>query len=94
MRDGFHYGHFFNFINRPSVQSLPVIAAQKFQLIFTTSKLIITSLSLLIGFFVFNSDIIAIALFGITGGLSYLTLIIITIFKSKKFDDINAIESS
>jgi len=85
---------FFNFINRPSVQSLPVIDAQKFQLIFTTSKLIITSLALLIGFFVFNSDIIAIALFGITGGLSYLTLIIITIFKSKKFDDVKASEGS
>jgi len=84
---------FFNFINRPSVQTLPVISAQRFQLIFTTSKLIITSLALLIGFFVFNSDIIAIALFGITGGLSYLTLIIITIFKSKKFDDVNAIST-
>lgn len=84
---------FFNFINRPSVQSLPVMSAQRFQLIFTTSKLVLTSLALLIGFFVFNSDIIAIALFGISGGLSYLALIIITIFKSKKYDEINAMEN-
>lgn len=81
---------FFNFISRPSVQTLPVISAQKFQLIFTTSKLALTSLALLIGFFAFDSDIIAMAFFGIIGGLSYLMLSIITVFKSKKFDDVNA----
>jgi len=81
---------FFNFINRPSVQTLPVISAQRFQLFFTTGKLIITSLGLLVGFYIFRSDMVAIALFSISGALSYIILILITIFKSKKFDDINS----
>lgn len=80
---------FFNFINRPSIQTLPVISAQKFQLAFTSSKLIVTSVGLLVGFFVFSSDIIAVALFSLFGALSYIILIILTILKSKKFDDTN-----
>src|SRR5699024_2177401 len=54
---------FFNFINRPSVQSLPVMSAQKFQLIFTVGRLIITSAGLIVGFHVFQSDMVAVALF-------------------------------
>lgn len=82
---------FFTFINRPSVQSLPVISAQKFQLVFTISKLFITSIALFLGYYLFNSDIVAIILYSISGGVSYLVLILITIIKSKKFDEINSI---
>lgn len=77
------------FINKPSIQALPVISAQRFQLIFTFCKLIITSIALFIGFYYFNSDIIAIAFFGISGGLSYIVLILVAYLKSRQFDDIN-----
>lgn len=80
---------FFNFINRPSVQSLPVLSAQRFQLIFTVFRLIITSLALIIGFFVFKSDLVAIGIFGVTGGISYIILIVITLIKSRAFDELN-----
>lgn len=80
---------FFNFINRPSVQSLPVMSAQKFQLIFTVGRLILTSLGLIAGFYIFQSDMVAVALFGITGALSYIALIVVTVVKSKKFDEVN-----
>ena len=80
---------FLNFVNKPVVQSLPVIHAQKFQLLFTFIKFIITSLALLIGFFVFSSDMIAIALFTILETICFIVLTIITIYKSKKFDESN-----
>lgn len=69
----------FAFMNRPSVQSLPVLNAQKFHLIYTIIMLLIRVLALAIGYFVYNSDIVAVALFGITGAILNLGLILITI---------------
>lgn len=80
---------FFNFINRPSVQTLPVISAQKFQLIFSLCKLLITGVALFMGYYFFNNDIIAIALYSIFGALSYSVLILLTISKSKRYDNYN-----
>lgn len=80
---------YFTFINRPSVQSLPVLSAQRFLLIFTVSSLLLKLIALLIGFYIFESDIISLALFGITGGLTNIYLIITTIVTSKKYDKFN-----
>lgn len=83
---------FFGFINRPSVRSLPVLSAQNFQLIYTIIMLIVRILALGIGYFVFKSDIVAIALFGISGALLNIGLILITNGISKKFDVRNVAE--
>lgn len=73
------------FINKPSVRAMPVLNAQKFHLIFTTTNLILRSISLVIGFFVFDSDVVAVAMFGITGFILNVILISITLNLSKEF---------
>lgn len=75
---------YFNFMNRPSVRALPVLFAQKFHLIYTIIMLGIRLGVLAIGYYVFSSDIIAIALFGISGAILNFGLIIITLKISRK----------
>lgn len=72
------------FINKPSVRSMPVLAAQGFHLIFSIIKFIVRSLSLIFGFVVFESDTVAVALFGITSCLLNVVLILITLNMSKR----------
>lgn len=73
------------FMNKPSVRAMPVLSAQRFQLIFTVIRLIIRSLFLVLGFLVFKNDVVAIALFGISGAVLNLALILITLNMSRKF---------
>lgn len=75
---------FFGFINRPSVRALPVLSAQAFQLKYTIFMLLVRSIMLFIGYFVFLDDVVAVALFGVSGGLLNVGLILITIRISKK----------
>ncbi|MED1673251.1 lipopolysaccharide biosynthesis protein [Pallidibacillus thermolactis] len=77
---------FFMFINQPSVRALPVLRAQSFHLIFTICTLIIRIAALFFGYSLFKSDVVAIALFGITGAILNLLLILITLRLSRKFD--------
>lgn len=77
---------YFGFINRPSVRALPVLNAQAFHLAYTFIMLIVRVAVLSVGFFVFNSDLLAIALLGISGAILNLGLIIITLSISKKSD--------
>lgn len=72
------------FTNRPSVRSLPVLNAQRFQLFYTISWLIVRLVLLAIGYYVFENDIIAIALFGMSGVISNFVLIMVTLRLSKK----------
>jgi len=74
------------FLNRPSVRSLPVLAAQAFHLKFTTLMVVIRVGVLLISYYVFSSDLIAIALFSVSGALLNIWLILITINISGKYD--------
>lgn len=73
------------FVNKPSVRSMPVLNAQRFQLIFTTITLFIQVISLSVGFFVFDNDTIAVAFFGVSGALLNIGLILITLIMSKRF---------
>ncbi|WP_346243613.1 oligosaccharide flippase family protein [Shouchella clausii] len=75
---------FFGFINRPSVRALPVLSAQAFQLKYTIFMLLVRSIMLFIGYFVFLDDVVAVALFGVSGGLLNVGLILITLRISKK----------
>lgn len=77
---------FLGFMNRPSVRSLPVLSAQKFHLNYTVIMLTTRVAVLFIGFYIFNSDLIAIALFGLSGALLNLGLILITLLISAKYD--------
>lgn len=81
---------FFAFINRPSVQLLPILNAQRFQLIYTISNLIFKTIALFIGFYFYQSDIVAIALFSIVGGLTNIIMITIVFYKTYKFDQFSA----
>lgn len=72
------------FMNRPSVKALPVLNAQRFQLIYTTFMLITRLSVLAITYYIFSSDIIAVASFGVAGALLNVGLITITINLSKK----------
>ncbi|SDX58399.1 lipopolysaccharide biosynthesis protein [Salimicrobium album] len=78
---------FFGFINSPSVKALPVLSAQGFQLLFTIVMLTVRIAMLAVGSFVFESDLVAIALFGLSGAVLNSLLIMITINISKKFDE-------
>lgn len=75
---------YFGFINIPSVKAIPILSAQVFHLFITVLMLVTRALSLLIGYFVFENDLISIALFSISGAILNLILIIITIKISRK----------
>lgn len=76
----------FTFIDRPSVKALPVLSAQAFHLIFTILSLIIRSLALIVGSFFFDNDLLAVALFGISGAMMSVLLMGVTFNMSKNFD--------
>lgn len=76
---------FFNFMNKPSVQTLPVINAQKFHLIYTVVRLVCRLSALAIGYYVYLSDIMAVTLYGITGAILDFGLIVITYKLSKRY---------
>ena len=77
---------FFMFLNHPSVKALPVLSAQRFHLVFSFFTITIRLLALVIGYYLFNNDLVAIALFGISGGLINIVLIVIVTNKSNSFD--------
>lgn len=78
---------FFAFVNQPSVKALPVLSAQGFHLAFTVVSIIVRTASILVGFYWFSSDLVAVALFGASGALLNLSLIFITLQISKKFNE-------
>lgn len=80
---------YFSFINQPSVRLLSVLNAQRFHLLFTIFLLLVRVVSILLGYLVFNSDVIAIALFSISSGIVSFFLIFITLYLSKKFMENN-----
>ncbi len=77
----------FAFMNRPSVKALPVLNAQLFQLKFTIFMLIVRIAFLALGYYLFSSDLVAIALFSLSGALLNICLILLTLRKSRNFDE-------
>src|SRR5699024_10246600 len=65
---------FCEFINKPSVRSLPVLSAQLFHLVFTGISSIIRISALAIGYYIYSSDLIAIALFGVSSAIMHIIL--------------------
>lgn len=75
---------FFQFINKPAVSAIPALRLQKGFLIYEIISAGVKGFGLYIGFVVFKSDIIAIALFSVIGSISYLYLILWVIYSSEK----------
>lgn len=75
---------YFMFINQPSVRSLPVLSAQGFHLKFTIATLTIRMAALSAGYFFFNSDLIAVAFFGVSGAILNIILILMTLNISRR----------
>lgn len=75
---------FFGLMNRPSIRTLPVLNAQRFHLFFTLIITIIKLLIIILSYYIFESDIVAIALFCMSGVISNVLLIYITLKLSKK----------
>jgi len=71
-------------INRPCVRALPILKAQRFHLMYTIFTLIIRLLALVVGNYVFKSDLTAIMLFGMSGAILNLGLCFITLKITKK----------
>lgn len=72
------------FINKPSVRTMPVLNAQRFHLIYTIVLVATRILALVIGFYVFKSDIVAIALFGISSVILNIFFFIVTLNLSNR----------
>lgn len=75
---------FTSLLNKPAVKALPVIQAQRFHLIHTCATIILKTSALLLGGLFLNNDIITMALYGITGAILNIILIISTILKSRR----------
>ena len=81
---------YFMFLNRPAIMALPVLQAQRFHLIFTVFTITVRALVLMIGYYLFNSDLVAVALFGISGALLNVALVAIVVFLAHRYDQENS----
>jgi O-antigen/teichoic acid export membrane protein len=77
---------FFGFINKPSISALVVLGLQKFLLKYEFISIALRVLALYVGFVVFISDQIAVAIFSLVGAVLNIYLILSTLSKSKKFN--------
>lgn len=80
---------FCEFINKPSIKALPVLSAQLFHLNFTIITLILRIAALILGYFMFEDDIVAIALYGVLSAIFHIVLIFYVLKRSKSFDKRN-----
>ena len=76
---------FSSFINRPSVSAIPVLKLQGYFLIYEIVSIALRLGALLIGFYIFNDDILAIILFSIAGFIVNIFLILLTVYRSKSY---------
>lgn len=74
----------FNFINKPSVASVPVLGLEKGLLLYEVFSTLIKIFGLFIGFYLFNDAILAIALFSILGVLAYTIMMLWILCHSKQ----------
>lgn len=81
---------FFMFLNSPAVMALPVLNAQRFHLIFTLFTLAFRVLALATGYYVFQSDLLAVALFGVSGAILNFALVAIVILLAWRYDKIHS----
>jgi O-antigen/teichoic acid export membrane protein len=73
-------------LSTPAVKALPVLAAQKFHLVHTVVVILIRVLALFIGYQLFSSDLISVALYSLTGCILNLMLVLWVLRLCVKFD--------
>ncbi|MBB1379348.1 lipopolysaccharide biosynthesis protein [Pseudoalteromonas sp. SR43-2] len=77
---------YFMFMNPPSNKAIPILEIQGFYLFFTFFTIFLRLIALLVGYFVFKSDVISVMLFSITGAVINIAIITIVLWKSHKFN--------
>lgn len=77
--------YLFNFINNPSVSAVPVLGIQRGLLVYELFSTGAKVIGLVAGFYWFESDILAVAIFSIVGVVSYVALILWVFFKAIKW---------
>src|SRR5690606_19713251 len=77
---------YFMFMNSPSNKTIPVLKIQGFYLFFTVFTILISLVGLGVGCFVVSSDLVAIAIFGVSGAVINVVIIAIVLLMAKKFD--------
>jgi O-antigen/teichoic acid export membrane protein len=77
---------FFMFVNTPSIKAIPILSAQLFHLIFTMFTITTRLAVLLIGYHIYENDLVAVALFGISGAVINIILILLILLKSYQYD--------
>lgn len=75
---------YFGFLNRPSVAAIAALGLQDFFLVYEILSVVLRALTLYIGFWLYESDIIAVALFSISGVILNSALVLYTLNKSKR----------
>jgi len=75
---------YFVFINNPSIRALPVINSQQMYLKVTIIMTVLRIISIFIGYKVYNSEIVSIALFSLVGVFCNLYIILAVLNKTKK----------
>lgn len=73
---------FFGFINRPSVAAMPALGMQSWLLIYELFSTGLKIAALILGFFYFDDDLIAIALMCVSGVAAYSALILKVLMKA------------
>ncbi|ARK32450.1 oligosaccharide flippase family protein [Halalkalibacter krulwichiae] len=76
---------FFMFINKPSVIAIPILGLQKSFLVYEVISIIAKILALIFGFFIFENDVVAIALYSLIGVFAYIYLILWVLKSSKSY---------
>lgn len=75
---------FFMFINKPAIAAIPVLRLQKGFMLFGIISSGLKIAALYVGFVIFKTDTKAIALFSITGVITYIFIIVWVIVSSKR----------
>jgi len=77
-------GLFFGFLNRPSVMTIQTLGLQHLFLAYEIVSLAVRVLALFVGFVVFDSDLVAVALFSLAGVILNSFLIGLVMYKSNR----------
>lgn len=72
------------FLNRPSIAAIATLGLQGFFLIYEILSLVIRVLAIYVGFMIFENDVLAVALFSLSGVVLNTLLIVYTLYKSKR----------
>ncbi|MHB0776590.1 lipopolysaccharide biosynthesis protein [Halomonas sp. WWR20] len=77
---------FFMLIVNPSVKAMPILKAQRFHLVYTCLLTIIRILAMLVGYYLYSSDLYAVALYSLCAVVGNMLLIFIIDRKAIQYD--------